>query len=64
LKLQIICNICSFSRESNIPSHPIKIKSLFLLSLIYVIVGWDIKTLGFPPNALTLDSISPKALET
>ena len=36
--------IVSFSRESNIPSHPIMMKSLFLFSLINVIVGLDIKT--------------------
>jgi hypothetical protein len=39
-------------------------KSLFLFSLIKVIEGLDIKTWGLPPKALTLDSTSPKALET
>jgi hypothetical protein len=64
LKLQIILKIFSFSKESNIPSQPIKIKSLFLLSLKNVIEGFAIKTEGFPPKILTLDSASPKALET
>jgi hypothetical protein len=39
-------------------------KSLFLFILIQVIVGFDIKTWGLPPKFLTLDSTSPKALET
>ena len=56
--------IASFPRESNIPSQPIIMKSLFLFSLIKVIEGLDIKTWGLPPKALTLDSTSPKALET
>jgi hypothetical protein len=64
LKPQIIFNIFSFSKESNIPSQPIKIKSLFLLILKKVIEGLAINVKGFPPKFLSLDSTSPKALET
>ena len=53
----------SFSKQSKIPSHPISIKSLCLLSLTSVIEGFVIKTLGFPPKDLILDSKSPKALD-
>lgn len=40
------------------------IKSLFLQILKKVTHGLAIKTLGFPPKFLILDSISPKALAT
>ena len=40
------------------------IKSLFLHNFNKVTHGFAIKTFGFPPKVLILDSISPKALET
>ena len=64
LKHQIVCKISQLSNLSKIPSHPITIKSLLSSIFKLVIVGWWIRTLGFPPNSKSLELISPKALET
>jgi hypothetical protein len=46
---------------SKIPSHPIKIKSLFSSMTILTMLGSAIKTFGFPPNPGILASTSPNA---